>query len=106
MILDLSGSSARWEYITFLEGNGFKVKLAQNETVVTSNCHLETIFGLFQSGPALAYLNPENYSCKWDKEYKIQFNETLQTIIETKMGKNKTINIGYNRAFLLAEKVK
>ena len=92
------------EYQNLLEANGFQVHLAQDETVTTENCDLEKILGFFNSGPALAYLNTDNYSIKWNEEYKNDFMATLTYIIKKKMDGNDHVNVKYNRAFLISEK--
>lgn len=92
------------EYTKLLEKNGFNVILHQDETVSTLNCNVEKIVGLFNSGPAQAYLNEKNYTIEPHEKYKSDFINVFRSVAKEKMGKNETVNIDYKRAFLIAKK--
>ncbi|HVV67727.1 MAG TPA: methyltransferase domain-containing protein [Gammaproteobacteria bacterium] len=89
-------------YQALLEYHGFNVRLAFDEDVTTQACDFEKIVGLFNSGPALAYLNFENYSIPCSENFKNNFIDTLHQIIRQKMGNRTVVDITYHRAFLIA----
>lgn len=93
------------EYKSLLEQNGFNVSFTHDEETVTPNFTLQQIIGQFNSGPALAYLNQSCYSIHIDQGYKTNFIATLSKNLKTQMNGFDTVDLSYNRAFLLAKKI-
>ncbi|MCF6765745.1 methyltransferase domain-containing protein [Thiotrichales bacterium 19S3-7] len=92
------------DYCTLLLDNEFsEIAFAQNSKVTTKKCDNQSILNMFMSGPASAYLNPDNYNILLPNEFKDQFINTLNQQI-LKLTNNKLVDVTYNRCFILAKK--
>ena len=98
-----------WIFIETAEGYsnlfrqaGFRVLFSQIKTM-SSAYPAENVFEIFKSGASAGYLNQEYYDIPITKDYQQGFLKTVkQSFLE--QVKNKTVNLVFNRVFLVAKK--
>ena len=95
--------STEEEYSELLTNCGFtKILIAFKQEIISRDCSADKIIDMFESGPAGAYLNPDNYSMELPTNFTSIFRCAYRKTIEEMICGNN-IDISYNRVFIVAQ---
>jgi len=91
------------EYRELFKKSGFTVALSEINTVKSRHSP-EEAFGIFSSGAAVGYLNPNCYLSGLDSGYVSNFNMIVRKYFESMADENGLVELVFNRIFLIAIK--